>query len=220
MKIYYSSWKQHAIYRGTTAAKNSVALTFDDGPSEINTLKVLDILKEHHIKATFFWIVEYADALLRANPQLLNTILHRMKNEGHTIGFHAPYPFIATPLTTLFGKFTEEEFTEGVDRLETLIGQKIKYYRPHTRQFGSSIIYAQNLGLKTIMGTLPNLLLPPDIQVKKFSQVEPGSILVFHDGRSYFNERDDTPDILTKVIHNLKKRGLHFRTLDEFITLN
>lgn len=55
-------------------------LTFDDGPSAENTEKVLDILKEHDIKATFFLIGENVEK----HPE----VARRIAEEGHTIGIH------------------------------------------------------------------------------------------------------------------------------------
>lgn len=55
-------------------------LTFDDGPSSENTLKVLDILKEKGIKATFFLVGE--------NVSRYPEIAQRIAAEGHTIGIH------------------------------------------------------------------------------------------------------------------------------------
>lgn len=55
-------------------------LTFDDGPSEENTTKVLDILKKHNIKATFFVVGEN----VRRHPE----VARRIVEEGHTIGIH------------------------------------------------------------------------------------------------------------------------------------
>lgn len=55
-------------------------LTFDDGPSEENTRKVLDILRERDIKATFFLVGEN----VRKHPEVARQIVA----EGHTIGIH------------------------------------------------------------------------------------------------------------------------------------
>ena len=55
-------------------------LTFDDGPSEENTRKVLDILRERNIKATFFLVGEN----VRKHPEVARQIVA----EGHTIGIH------------------------------------------------------------------------------------------------------------------------------------
>lgn len=55
-------------------------LTFDDGPSEENTNRVLDILKERNIQATFFLVGE--------NVQKHPEEARRIAAEGHTIGIH------------------------------------------------------------------------------------------------------------------------------------
>ena len=55
-------------------------LTFDDGPSEENTQKVLDILRDRDIKATFFLVGEN----VRNHPEMARKIVA----EGHTIGIH------------------------------------------------------------------------------------------------------------------------------------
>lgn len=55
-------------------------LTFDDGPSAENTAAVLDILKEHNIKATFFLVGENVER----HPE----IAKRIVEEGHTVGIH------------------------------------------------------------------------------------------------------------------------------------
>ena len=55
-------------------------LTFDDGPSVENTNAVLDALKEHNIKATFFLVGE--------NVEKYPEIARRIVAEGHTIGIH------------------------------------------------------------------------------------------------------------------------------------
>ena len=55
-------------------------LTFDDGPSEENTARVLDILKKRNIKATFFLVGE--------NVEKYPEIARRIVAEGHTIGIH------------------------------------------------------------------------------------------------------------------------------------
>ncbi len=62
-----------------TTNRKIVYLTFDDGPST-NTDKILDILKKHNIKATFF-VVGMPDNRSR-------DLYRRIVNEGHSIGNH------------------------------------------------------------------------------------------------------------------------------------
>ncbi|GIM27441.1 polysaccharide deacetylase [Clostridium polyendosporum] len=57
-----------------------VYLTFDDGPSEIITREILDILKEYNVNATFFLIGK----MIKGQEQ----DLRRMVDEGHSLGLH------------------------------------------------------------------------------------------------------------------------------------
>lgn len=60
--------------------KKKVYLTFDDGPTPVITDKILDVLKEQNIKATFFVVGKEI-------PER-EEILKRIYNEGHSIGLH------------------------------------------------------------------------------------------------------------------------------------
>jgi peptidoglycan-N-acetylglucosamine deacetylase len=57
------------------------ALTFDDGPHPVNTPKILDLLKRHGVKATFFVVGTH----VRKHPELVRRIVA----EGHTLGSHS-----------------------------------------------------------------------------------------------------------------------------------
>lgn len=67
------------VYSNNEGSEKRLYLTFDDGPSSEVTPRVLDILKNHNVKATFF-ILNYSDA----NRE----IVRRAINEGHTIAIH------------------------------------------------------------------------------------------------------------------------------------
>ncbi len=60
---------------------NAVALTFDDGPTEPFTARILDILAEHHAQATFF--------LIGQNVRKYPKLARRIVEEGHTVGNHS-----------------------------------------------------------------------------------------------------------------------------------
>jgi peptidoglycan/xylan/chitin deacetylase (PgdA/CDA1 family) len=62
-----------------------MALTFDDGPNPEYTMKLLDLLKDYGIKATFFVVGNK----VKSNPE----IIKRMHEEGHTIGIHHFHQF-------------------------------------------------------------------------------------------------------------------------------
>ena len=94
-----------------------IYLTFDDGPSP-NTGKLLDVLKEKNVKATFFMVLSD-----RANQQ----VIRRMAAEGHTLGIHSASHVYSEIYADL------ESFKEDVqtvhDLLYEMTGQDVKYYR-------------------------------------------------------------------------------------------
>lgn len=61
-------------------AEKEIAFTFDDGPDPCYTPELLDLLKEHGIKATFF--------VLGKKAQQYPELIERMHREGHQIGIH------------------------------------------------------------------------------------------------------------------------------------
>ncbi|MGZ3419660.1 MAG: polysaccharide deacetylase family protein [Polyangiales bacterium] len=69
----------------------AIALTFDDGPDETNTAKVLDALKSANVKATFFINTNnYVDV---NSSSLARSLISRMHNEGHHIGNHTVHHY-------------------------------------------------------------------------------------------------------------------------------
>ena len=91
------------INRGNTG-KNMVALTFDDGPSELITKQILDLLDKYSVKATFF--VSGVNAL--RHPEIIRDIIIR----GHAVGNHSysHNPFLMLKsYRTLYREITEAQ---------------------------------------------------------------------------------------------------------------
>lgn len=65
----------------TPKAPRQIALTFDDGPDRINTPKILDILRDEQVRATFF--------VLGEKVERFPDITRRIYNEGHLIANHS-----------------------------------------------------------------------------------------------------------------------------------
>lgn len=76
---------------GASLVKGKVALTFDDGPSYVNTPIVLSILRKYNIKATFFMTGEH----INKYPQIVDAV----QAEGHLVGNHT-YSHQTIPLLT------------------------------------------------------------------------------------------------------------------------
>lgn len=96
-----------------------VVLTFDDGPDPAFTPRILEVLKRHHVTATFFVVAERA----KKYPDLIRQI----QAAGHQIGVHSlnhRYAWFTAPWQTV------REWTESVRILELLTGDKITLMRP------------------------------------------------------------------------------------------
>lgn len=73
--------KKLVYYRHGSRSQNEVSLTFDDGPSPVFTPKVLDILKQYNVRATFFVLGKWGE--------LYPDIIKREQREGHLIANHS-----------------------------------------------------------------------------------------------------------------------------------
>ena len=74
-----SATRQVSVHENTATGSNPVYLTFDDGPSDRVTPRVLDTLKAYNVRATFF-IVNYGESG--------KALIRRMIDEGHTVAIH------------------------------------------------------------------------------------------------------------------------------------
>lgn len=97
-----------------------VALTFDDGPDEAMTPRVLELLKQHGVKATFFLIGER----VRRHPE----IVRRIVDEGHLIGNHTYTHSALFPLSG--GRSVRREIEETQRAVEEAVGIRMRLFRP------------------------------------------------------------------------------------------
>lgn len=215
-------WVTQSKFSGskTAKSKNLVALSFDDGPHYLNTLSVIKTLNDNNAQATFFWIVENAIDLAKRHPLLLKKIISEIRENNHEIGLHAPYDFKPTLSSRFFGHFSKYEFQKSKNDLEHLTEMKIQLYRPHNVQLGSSILYAKELGMVTVIGDILRFTKPNEevyIQVKRLSFAKPGSILLLHDGVSFSQKINHILKVLPKVVKVLKNKGLKLTSVSNVL---
>ena len=96
-----------------------IAITIDDGPDPVYTPRILDIFREHAVKATFFVVGGAAEQY----PE----IVLRMKKEGHEVGSHSySHPYFNQ--LTWAGANREIRMTQWV--LDRILGEECKLFRP------------------------------------------------------------------------------------------
>lgn len=198
--------------------KKIAYLTFDDGPSAYVTPRILDILNEHDVKATFFILGKMVDA----NPE----VLKRVHNEGHAIAHHTyshDYNHVYKNVSNFIG-----ELNKTNDSLKRVLGKdfETKILRFPGGSFEKSkqkfIKETEKLGYKNYdwdalngdaeghglsKQTLVNRLKSTVASRKGQGEV----IILMHDT----DAKKTTADALPEIIDYLKKEGYEFGTLDQ-----
>jgi peptidoglycan/xylan/chitin deacetylase (PgdA/CDA1 family) len=198
------------VSRGITSEPPRVALTFDDGPLPGATDRILDVLGELNVRATFFVIGKVAER----NAKLLL----RIHEEGHIVGNHS---FDHLGLGFLHGHNFWREQIERTDRvIERVIGLRPKLFRPplgvktwliaraaHTH----TVVTWNRRGMDGI-ATRPQRIL-----TRVIPRARGGDIIALHDGVSPQSRRDPTVTVeaVRPLIAGLRDRGIEPVRLDE-----
>lgn len=179
-----------------------VALTFDDGPHELCTPKLLDGLKSRGVHATFF--------LMGENIAGNEDLVLRMKEEGHLIGNHS-YRHIQ--LT----KAGEDAVCESIEKTETIIsgitGDRPQYLRPPYGDWNEEL--ECRLDLTTVFWTVDSL----DWQLQNTSKIV--SRVLKRTGNSDIILMHDifptSVESALQIVDALQARGYTFVTVDELM---
>ncbi|MDZ5713384.1 delta-lactam-biosynthetic de-N-acetylase [Jeotgalibacillus haloalkalitolerans] len=197
--------KHGAYYKGSPEEK-IVYFTFDNGFENGYTEKILDVLKEEKVPATFFLTGHYLES---AAP-----LVKRMVKDGHIIGNHSwGHP----DFSTLSEAQMKEEWAKVKKKTEELTGQKeMKYVRPPEGVFNElSLKVANDEGYTHVFWSLAFV----DWYHEKpqgadyayneiMKQLHPGAVILLHTVSS------DNAGALQRVIQDMKKQGYKFETLD------
>ncbi len=198
--------KYDAFYAEDTKEK-VLYLTFDCGFENGNTPPILDALKKHNAKATFFVVGNYVST----SPDLVK----RMVQEGHIVGNHSyHHPDMS--------QMNKEEFLKELDELETLYEQTIgspmtKYYRPPQGKYSeNNLQIAKELGYKTFFWSLAYVDWNQDSQPsheeafdKLLKRVHPGVIVLLH------NTSKTNGEIIDELLTKWEEMGYTFKALNE-----
>ncbi|MFD3448160.1 delta-lactam-biosynthetic de-N-acetylase [Microbacteriaceae bacterium 4G12] len=200
--------KYNAFYIGDTKKKD-IYLTFDNGYEKGYTSKILDVLKEKKVPATFFVTGHY----VKEQSELVK----RMVKEGHIIGNHSWHH---PDLTTVSDAKFREELESLEKEVKSLTGQKkMQYLRPPRGIFSErTLALSREMGYYNIFWSLAFIDWKVDQQRgwryaydSVTQNIHPGAILLLHAVSS------DNTEALDKIIDELRKRGYHFKSLDDLV---
>ena len=172
------------------AKTGAVALTFDDGPDEEFSPKVLEILKAYGVRATFF--------CLGRQVERFPSILERMAHDGHSIGNHSwDHPH----LPTLSLDQIEWQLETTSDRIQAVTGHRPTLVRPpygHVDETLSSLI--DRMGYRTILWDVDSGdwqgLPGPHIAAVVIANLHPGAVVLQHTGAHAAGTVDALPYLL------------------------
>lgn len=193
--------------------KKLVALTFDDGPYPPYTQKLLAVLEEKQVKATFFMVGNNA----AKNPEVVTLVT----SKGHEVALHAEEH-------KDFLKLNEQELVGNILRgkklLEELTGKPVKYLRPpHGFRDWAVMEAASNAGLKVVnWSVIPRDWTNPGAQEivdRVCKNVTPGAIVLLHDGDAPAQtaSREQTVEATALIIDELRKQGYNFVTVSQLL---
>jgi peptidoglycan/xylan/chitin deacetylase (PgdA/CDA1 family) len=185
----------------TLPLKGTVALTFDDGPSETYTPQILAILKKYNIKATFFMVGMNAEKY----PEIVKQVLA----EGHAIDSHS----LTHPMLTKLNEATlQKEIVSPQNIIYHIINQKpvcLRYPFGASNEHVRAAIRAQGIvpvpmGFNSFDYELPGV---QKIVSWVLQNAHSGQVILLHDG---FAKREQTVEALPLIIEGIQKKGLGF----------
>ena len=198
----------NAYYVADTEEKE-IYLTFDCGYELGYTEAILNALKKHNVKATFFVVGHY----LEESPELVC----RMVEEGHTVANHS---YNHPDMTTLSEEEIVTELQSNADKFKELTGMEmVKYYRPPQGKYSlDNLAKMKELGYHTFFWSLAYM----DWDTKKqptheaafdklLSRIHPGAIVLLH------NTSQTNGEIMDELLTKWEEMGYTFGELSDIV---
>jgi peptidoglycan/xylan/chitin deacetylase (PgdA/CDA1 family) len=206
--------RKNNIYHVDTPLK-MVALTFDDGPSPEWTPKILAVLKENNVKATFFMLGKH----VKAYPQVARMVVE----EGSEVGNHT---FSHMIIFNSSPERLKKEIEDTEKAIKDATGVAPVLVRPPKGWVTDKDKKLINqLGYETILWNInsKDWVTFDDKYIVKFilNRIRPGDILLFHDSGGVFGteggNREETVKAVRLLVEKLKARGYIVTTVGELL---
>ena len=203
--------------------RKKISITFDDGPDEVHTPKILEILDAFDVKATFFLVGKN----VKKHPALVRAI-HR---KGHDIGNHT-YSHPVSPFVNLRkgGKLFKDEIVRTNDEIEKVTGDRPLFFRPTlafwdtaAKKLLEDAAVLGHLSVGWSWSTVDWLGSSLIINHKLNSWAgRDRDILLMHDGaeKTLIKKRQATIKMLPKIIENCRRKSLRVVPLTQGMEIN
>jgi peptidoglycan/xylan/chitin deacetylase (PgdA/CDA1 family) len=196
-------------FTGLGRGSKQLALTYDDGPNDPHTLRLLEVLARHHVQATFFLIGRYVEQ----RPDIVRDLV----KAGHVIGNHT----FSHPLLIFKSERELRTQLDKCDRaLTDAVGEHSNLFRPPFGGRRPTVLrLARQMGLEPIMWNVTgydwNAPSAEHIEHKVTSQVRGGNVILLHDGghRDFGADRAYTVTATDRLISRYQAEGYEFVTV-------
>jgi peptidoglycan-N-acetylglucosamine deacetylase len=193
-------------FTGLTRGTKQIALTYDDGPNDPHTLRLLEVLAKHQVRATFFLIGRY----VQQRPD----IAREVAQAGHAIGNHT---FTHPLLTFRSASEIRQELSECNAALRDTLGHDANLFRPPFGGRRPAVLrIARDLGLEPVMWNVTGYdwNAPPaaEIERKVARQIRGGDVILLHDGghKEMGADRAQTIVATDHLLTRYKSEGYEF----------
>ena len=204
----------HTIVAGNDT--NEAALTYDDGPNDVATDALLDVLALHNTRATFFMIGSFV--------RQRREIVRRVHAAGHLIGNHTQtHPWLSFQSSRVI----REQLSACNQALEDAIGAPIRYFRPpHGARRPMVFRAAEELGLKLVQWNAMGYDWRPISAERILANVErgrqraqrhrTGANILLHDGhqQGIGTDRAATVQATAELLQRFAREGTRTVTVD------
>ena len=199
-----------SVWRGP-GSRRSLALTFDDGPSE-STPRILEILSKQNVTATFFQV--------GANADRLPAVARAVAEAGHEIGNHT---YSHPMLCFRNGAYMTRELRRAQESIERHTGARPRWFRaPFGVRWPGLRAAQQDCGVTGVMWTVIGYdwkLKGNAVAGRISGGVSNGAILCLHDGRELRAKPDveSTVEAVALLIPRLLDQGRQFETVSRLL---
>jgi peptidoglycan/xylan/chitin deacetylase (PgdA/CDA1 family) len=207
-----AQWYGHTFVAGQRGAKQ-IALTYDDGPNDPHTQRLLEVLAKYGARATFFLIGRFVER----RPDIVQEIVRA----GHVVGNHT---FTHPRLIFTSAGQTRAELERCQQAIAAATGQTSHLFRP---PFGgrrpNTLRIVRDMGLKTVMWSITGFdwtAPPAERIVRRVSdRIRGGDVVLLHDGSHIGMGGDRAQTVLAteRLLQQWKPQGHAFVTVPEMM---
>lgn len=200
-------------FTGLPRGLKKIALTFDDGPNDPHTLRLLEVLARHDVKATFFFIGRYVEQ----HPDIAREVV----KAGHAVGNHT---FTHPLLIFKTESEVKAELSACGRALSDAVGEHSNLFRPPFGGRRPAVLrIARSMGYEPVMWNVTgydwDAPSAEHIERKVGGQVRGGDVILLHDGghKAFGADRSHTVTATDRIVTRYKSEGYEFLTIPQMM---